>query len=75
VTEVEPLANYSAAASYDQHYFANNPNQGDCAAVIGPKLEKFQRAFKDKLAGRADADRASGRQGVRASGRQPFARP
>ena len=50
VTEVEPLANYSPAEPYHQHYFANNPNQGYCAAVIGPKLEKFRRVFKDKLA-------------------------
>ena len=50
VTEIEPLANYSPAEPYHQHYFANNPNQGYCAAVIGPKLEKFRRVFKDKLA-------------------------
>ena len=50
VTEVEPLANYSPAEPYHQHYFANNPNQGYCAAVIGPKLEKFRGVFKDKLA-------------------------
>ena len=50
VTEVEPLANYSPAEPYHQHYFANNPSQGYCAAVIGPKLEKFRRVFKDKLA-------------------------
>ena len=50
VTEVEPLANYSPAEPYHQHYFANNPNQGYCAAVIGPKLEKFRRVFQDKLA-------------------------
>jgi peptide-methionine (S)-S-oxide reductase len=49
VTEVEPLANYWPAEPYHQHYFANNPNQGYCAAVIGPKLEKFRRIFKDKL--------------------------
>ncbi len=50
VTEVEPLANYSPAEPYHQHYFANNPSQGYCAAVIGPKLEKFRRVIKDKLA-------------------------
>ena len=50
VTEVEPLANYSPAEPYHQHYFANNPSQGYCAAVIGPKLEKFRRIFKDRLA-------------------------
>ena len=49
VTEVEALANYSPAEAYHQHYFANNPNQGYCAAVIGPKIEKFRRVFKDRL--------------------------
>ncbi|MEO5689667.1 MAG: peptide-methionine (S)-S-oxide reductase MsrA [Burkholderiaceae bacterium] len=49
VTEVEPLANYSAAEAYHQHYFANNPNQGYCAAVIGPKVEKFRKVFGDSL--------------------------
>jgi peptide-methionine (S)-S-oxide reductase len=51
VTEVAPLANYSAAEAYHQHYFANNPNQGYCAAVIGPKVDKFRKVFKDSLAG------------------------
>jgi len=50
VTEVAPLANYSAAEAYHQHYFANNPNQGYCAAVIGPKVDKFRKVFKDSLA-------------------------
>ena len=49
VTEVEPVANYSAAEPYHQHYFANNPDQGYCAAVIGPKIEKFRKVFKDRL--------------------------
>ena len=49
VTEVEPLANYSAAEAYHQHYFANNPGQGYCAAVIGPKVEKFRRVFRSSL--------------------------
>jgi hypothetical protein len=25
------------------------PRHGYCAAVIGPKMAKFERAFKDKL--------------------------
>ncbi len=49
VTEVEPVANYSAAEPYHQHYFANNPDQGYCAGVIGPKIEKFRKVFKDRL--------------------------
>lgn len=47
VTEVERLDNYSAAEGYHQHYFANNPTQGYCAAVVGPKVEKFRKVFRD----------------------------
>ena len=49
VTEVQALSNYSAAEPYHQHYFAQHPNQGYCAAVIGPKVEKFRKVFKDRL--------------------------
>ena len=45
VTEVEPLANYSRAEDYHQHYFARNPGQGYCAFVVAPKVEKFRRSF------------------------------
>ena len=49
VTEVAPLANYSAAEAYHQDYFLNNPNQGYCAFVVGPKVEKFQKTFASRL--------------------------
>jgi peptide-methionine (S)-S-oxide reductase len=49
VTEVAPVANYSPAEAYHQHYFAQHPNQGYCAAVIGPKVEKFRKVFKERL--------------------------
>jgi peptide-methionine (S)-S-oxide reductase len=49
VTEVKLLANYSAAESYHQDYFLNNPNQGYCAFVVGPKVEKFQKTFAARL--------------------------
>ncbi|HEY2256302.1 MAG TPA: peptide-methionine (S)-S-oxide reductase MsrA [Variovorax sp.] len=49
VTEVEPLANYSAAEAYHQDYFRNNPEQGYCAFVVGPKVEKFQKTFAARL--------------------------
>jgi len=45
VTEVLPLANYWPAESYHQDYFENNPNQGYCAFVVGPKVEKFRKTF------------------------------
>ena len=49
VTEVQPLANYSRAESYHQHYFANHPNQGYCAMVVAPKVDKFRRTFKARV--------------------------
>jgi peptide-methionine (S)-S-oxide reductase len=49
VTEIAPLANYSKAEDYHQHYFARNPGQGYCAFVVGPKVEKFKKTFKERL--------------------------
>jgi peptide-methionine (S)-S-oxide reductase len=49
VTEISPLTNYSPAEEYHQDYYNNNPNQGYCAFVIAPKVEKFKKVFKDKL--------------------------
>ncbi|CAN7220951.1 peptide-methionine (S)-S-oxide reductase MsrA [Rhizobacter sp. LjRoot28] len=45
VTELAPLANYSRAEAYHQHYFANHPDQGYCAFVVAPKVEKFRKTF------------------------------
>lgn len=49
VTELLPLANYSRAEPYHQHYFARNPGQGYCAFVVAPKLEKFKRTFAARV--------------------------
>ncbi len=45
VTEVLLLANYWPAEAYHQDYFENNPNQGYCVAVAGPKVAKFRKTF------------------------------
>ena len=45
VTEVLPVANYSAAEEYHQDFFARNPDQGYCLAVAAPKVAKFRKAF------------------------------
>jgi peptide-methionine (S)-S-oxide reductase len=45
VTEVEPLSSYWSAEDYHQDYFAKHPNQGYCAFVVGPKVQKFRKAF------------------------------
>ena len=49
VTEVLPEANYSRAEAYHQHYFANHPNQGYCAMVVSPKVEKFKKTFASRV--------------------------
>ncbi|MEY2953439.1 MAG: hypothetical protein RLZZ401_1526, partial [Pseudomonadota bacterium] len=51
VTEVLPLAHYWAAEDYHQDYFERNPNQGYCAFVVGPKVEKFRKTFARLVAG------------------------
>ena len=49
VTEVAAVANYSRAEEGHQHYFALNPAQGYCAAVVAPKVAKFERRFAARL--------------------------
>ena len=49
VTEVKPLASYSKAESYHQHYYARNPGQGYCAFVVGPKVDKFKKTFAARV--------------------------
>ena len=49
VTEVLPLANYFPAEAYHQDYFENNPNQGYCVAVAGPKVAKFRKTFSARV--------------------------
>lgn len=49
VTEIHPTQKFWKAEAYHQDYFRRNPNQGYCAAVIAPKMEKFKKAFEDIL--------------------------
>ncbi len=49
VTEIVPFTNFFAAENYHQEYFANNPNQPYCAAVVAPKVAKFRKMFVDRL--------------------------
>jgi peptide-methionine (S)-S-oxide reductase len=49
VTEISPASTFYVAEEYHQNYFAQNPEQGYCAFVIAPKLDKFRKVFKDKL--------------------------
>lgn len=49
VTAIEPFKNFYAAENYHQDYYNRNGNQPYCYFVIRPKLEKFEKAFKDKI--------------------------
>lgn len=49
VTELAPLSNWSEAEQYHKDYYARNPEQPYCAAVIAPKLKKFRATFASKL--------------------------
>lgn len=46
VTEIKPLEHFYPAEDYHQDYYAKNPNQPYCVAVISPKLEKFLKKIK-----------------------------
>ncbi|MCA0351103.1 MAG: peptide-methionine (S)-S-oxide reductase MsrA [Chloroflexi bacterium] len=45
VTEVTPINNYYEAEDYHQEYFAHNPFQPYCMAVVSPKVQKFRKEF------------------------------
>lgn len=49
VTEVTEFDIFYVAENYHQDYFNNNSTQGYCQMVINPKLQKFQKQYKDKL--------------------------
>lgn len=49
VTEVTAFDKFWPAENYHQEYFANNPNQPYCAAVVAPKVAKFRQKFTSRL--------------------------
>jgi len=49
VTTIEPFTNFYVAENYHQDYYNRNGNQPYCYFVIRPKMEKFEKAFKDKM--------------------------
>jgi len=49
VTEVTKFDKFYPAEDYHQEYFANNPNQPYCAAVVAPKVAKFRKQFVSRL--------------------------
>lgn len=49
VTELAPLTEFYPAEAYHDDYYARNPGQGYCVAVIGPKLAKFRAQYTERL--------------------------
>jgi peptide-methionine (S)-S-oxide reductase len=49
VTSLEPFTKFYSAEDYHQNYYNDNKEQGYCQFVIRPKVEKFQKVFKNKL--------------------------
>lgn len=49
VTEISPLTNFFAAENYHQNFYNDNAGNRYCAFVVRPKLDKFEKVFKDKL--------------------------
>ncbi|WP_394355067.1 peptide-methionine (S)-S-oxide reductase MsrA [Aquiflexum lacus] len=49
VTEITPFSNFYVAENYHQNYFNDNGMQPYCQFVIRPKVEKFKKAFAEKL--------------------------
>ena len=50
VTEIEPLDTFYPAEDYHQDYYARNPAQPYCQAVIAPKVSKLRARYLDRLA-------------------------
>jgi peptide methionine sulfoxide reductase msrA/msrB len=49
VTTLEPFKAFYKAEDYHQNYYQNNKYQPYCEMVIQPKIEKFEKIFKDRL--------------------------
>lgn len=49
VTEITAFDKFYSAEDYHQEYFANNPTQPYCAAVVAPKVAKFRQKFVSRL--------------------------
>ncbi|MFN8309338.1 MAG: peptide-methionine (S)-S-oxide reductase MsrA [Chitinophagales bacterium] len=49
VTEVTPFSVFYKAEDYHQNYFNEHGSQPYCQIVIRPKVEKFEKVFKERL--------------------------
>ncbi|MGS0536619.1 peptide-methionine (S)-S-oxide reductase MsrA [Pseudoalteromonas sp. SaAl2] len=49
VTEVSPATTFYPAEQYHQDYYEQNPEQGYCSILIAPKLQRFEKDYKQFL--------------------------
>lgn len=49
VTEINPFKEFYPAEQYHQEYYRQNQGKPYCARVIRPKLEKFEKVFRDHV--------------------------
>lgn len=49
VTEITKYKNFYKAEDYHQNYYNNNSYQPYCSFVITPKVDKFEKVFRDKI--------------------------
>lgn len=49
VTQVVPFSVFYKAEDYHQNYYNQNKEQSYCRFVIQPKVEKFEKIFKDRM--------------------------
>jgi methionine-S-sulfoxide reductase len=49
VTQLVPFSVFYKAEDYHQDYYNQNKQEPYCKMVIQPKLEKFEKVFKDRL--------------------------
>lgn len=49
VTTIEEMKKFYPAEDYHQDYFAQNPDNPYCQAVVGPKVAKFQKRYKEMV--------------------------
>lgn len=49
ITEITQYRNYFEAEGYHQNYYNLNGSEGYCQFVIQPKIEKFEKIFKNKI--------------------------
>lgn len=49
VTEISPFTDFYKAEDYHNNYFNLHAEESYCRFVVGPKVEKFKKVFKESL--------------------------